>query len=116
MGLDCCQLSTTTLEREKRNAGGQYLPREIIQIRDVRIGDKKRPRSPKEWRSYMRQLQTDLKRVQEQEASEILRAEGLITQTRLRLRMMKKEATQKRRLLNRELERCRRRLTRLGEI
>ncbi len=91
--------------------------RPLIRIRELRPrGTPRSPKSVQEWRRYYRQITTDLRRVEEQEAAEVKRANEAIREARERQRLFKREARSKRQALQRELRRATRQLQRRGAI
>ena len=70
--------------------------------------------SRKEWRKVLRQLGTELRRLERSEKSKRQRAEKAIRSAQLELRQIKSEAKEKRALLKKELHRTKRRVERIG--
>ncbi|MBI4082288.1 MAG: ParB N-terminal domain-containing protein [Candidatus Lambdaproteobacteria bacterium] len=108
-------LSTTELEREKRDdaIGEPAVP--LIRMRELRRpGTPGFPRTVKEWRRYHRQLSTDLRRIDHRESEELRRAERRIAEVRQRQRQVRGEANRRRRELTRELRAALRQLSRLN--
>jgi ParB/RepB/Spo0J family partition protein len=98
------RLSTKALEKEKRCDSPGLADQEFIRVRQLRgNGSSLAPQSPKEWRRYMRQLRTDLRRIDRREALEQRRAQELTRTARQRRALVRREAAAKRRLLHREL-------------
>jgi ParB/RepB/Spo0J family partition protein len=109
------RLSTKALERQKSSAGLEQSQPEFIRVRALRqAGTPQAPDNLKEWRRYCRQLATDLRRLERQEQRESRRALDLLAMARLRRRLVKREASRKRRALARELQHARRRLEQGG--
>ena len=101
-------LSTKSLEQETK---GRSAPRRYFKVRQLSTsGTRKTPASHKEWRKVYRRLQTDLRRLERRESIEIERALKTIAQTRERLRAVRREANNQRRVLERELRRVMRHL------
>ncbi len=110
-------LSTKSLERQNRSAALEGPDHEFIRVRQLRrAGSPSAPRTLKEWRRYFRQLSTDLRRVEKQEAVAGRRAQDLLLRARVRQRTIRKEANHKRRLLARELKQARKNLSRMGAM
>ncbi len=110
------RLSTKALEQEKRGQSLRGPAREIIRVRELRrAGSPAFPRTAKEWRRYVRQLSTDLRRIDQRETVEQRRARELLESARQRQTLIKREAAAKRRLLHRELRSAQRSLARIAE-
>jgi len=109
------RLSTTELERRKREEATRDPGGPLIKVRDLRRpGTARFPRNAKEWRRYHRQLSTDLRRIDRQETRELQRAESAIALAKQRQRQVKREAARRRRELTRELRLIQRQFARLG--
>ncbi len=108
------RLSTKTLELRFRRRSGR---RQYIKVRTLRQGGSSTaPETAKEWRKYFRQITTDLRRIDQQEALEARRTAETIEGARQRQRLIKSQAKLKRRTLMRELRRATRQLTRRGAL
>lgn len=104
------RLSTKTLELRFRRRSGR---RQYLKVRTLRqAGSSATPETTKEWRKYFRQITTDLRRIDQQEALEARRTAETIEGARQRQRLIKSEAKLKRQTLMRELRRATRQLTR----
>ena len=109
-------LSTKELEREKQLTSLRSSDYRFIKVREMRRpGTINFPRQPKEWRRYLRQLTTDLRRIDRQEVMEHRRAEIQMMDAKHRIKMARSEANKKRRELNRELRVVKKQLLRMGE-
>ena len=109
-------LSTKELEREKQLTSLRSSDYRFIKVREMRRpGAINFPRLPKEWRRYLRQLNTDLRRIDRQEVMEHRRAEIQMMDAKHRIKMARSEANKKRRELNRELRVVKKQLLRMGE-
>lgn len=109
------RLSTKALERQKASTPLDASQPEFIRVRALRQpGTAQAPENAKEWRRYYRQLATDLRRLDAQEQRESRRALDLLAMARLRRRLVKREASRKRRALSRELQQARRQLEQGG--
>lgn len=105
------ELSTTALEHEQRGSAPREPVFRISNLREPRkAGSPGYPTTRKEWKGYHRQLTTDLRRIDRQEALEQKRVRETIAEARLWQRLVKQEATRKRRELQRELRAARRQL------
>lgn len=105
------RLSTKALEMEKRGDSPRLPEQGFIRVRQLRgNGSAIAPQSPKEWRRYVRQLTTDLRRIDRREALERQRALERARAARQRQALVRREAAAKRRLLHRELRIAQRRL------
>ena len=111
------RISTTILEREKKEQGHRPEQRELIRMRDLKKpGSGGSPRGVKAWKKYYRQLTTDMRRIEQQENQEMQNTRAVINNARQRQRAVRKEANRKRRELNRELRQAMKQLTRLGGL
>ncbi len=106
-------LSTTELEREKRDAGGEAREIRFFKVRSPRRpGAANFPKTLGEWKKYYRQLNTDLRRMDRQEREELRRTRERIAEAKQRQQLLKKEALRRRKELQREMRQARRQLGR----
>ena len=97
------RLSSTLLEREHSGNGHRPAGERIVVRPFRKKGDAEYPRGPQEWRRYQRQLITDLHRLEREEKTQRQRDSALVAEAKHRLRALKREATQKRRRLQKVL-------------
>lgn len=100
------RLSTKILEGENLTPKAGKFPLEIIPIRAIHgKNNDKALTTPKEWRRYYRQLNTDLSRIKNREAEALEKNRRIFLAAKLKQRDILKEAREKKALLTRELRR-----------
>ncbi len=103
--------STTLLEREKVSHPARRESSRFAAIRPLRRpGTPEYPTNRKGWRKYLRQLNTDLRRINQAESQSLRRSRNLMTEARLIQRTVKAEAREKRKRLLRELRQVQKKL------